>query len=190
MLQIDGDEVLANPARLVESVDRADASGRSAVEFPARWLYAQVEGNRYLERCRRFWGVSAGFPGPVAVRAGTALRLARQCDVPLWRVDFRHRNTDPAHGADARVDEAVPADDAIWHFSWIRSEEEMRAKAATSGHAGEFDWIAEIDRWVWRRRHPLVTTVATPLRPHPAVVGAPTWLRTTRVPDHVSAATP
>ena len=185
VLQIDTDEVVSSPSRLVESICRADAHGLSAVEFPARWLYGHVGGRRYLERCRRLWGVSAGFPGPVAVRAGTRLRLARQCDEPAWRVDFRAHNTDPAHPWHARVDESIDPSEGIWHFSWVRSEEEMRAKASTSGHASEFDWNTEIDRWLWRCRHPRLTTLGTPFRRPPSVVGAPTWLRTASLPQHL-----
>jgi hypothetical protein len=187
VLQIDSDEVVANPARLVASVDRAEVHGASAVEFPARWLYGHVGGQRYLERCRRFWGVSAGFPGPIAVRAGTELRIARQCDAPLWRVDFRPHNTDPAHPRTARVDEVIDPSDGIWHFSWVRSEDEMRAKGASSGHAREVDWMTEIDRWLWRCRHPYLTTALTPVRGQPAVVGAPTWLRVAEVPESLTA---
>ncbi len=187
VLQIDSDEVVANPDRLLESVVHADTSGRCALEYPARWLYGHVGGERYLERCRRGWGVSAGYPGAVAVRAGTVLSLARQCDVPTWRVDFRGRNTDPAHPPDAPVDEQVAPDDAIWHFSWVRSEAELREKAAISGHADEFDWNAEIDLWLARCRHPRLTSLLTPIRRHPPTVGAPTWLRTTRVPGRLTA---
>jgi hypothetical protein len=187
VVQIDTDEVLGSPARFVESIERAERAGASALDYPARWLYGHVRGRTFLERCRRTWGISAGYPGPVAVRAGTTLRLARQCDVPIWRADFRRRNTDPAHPRDARVDELVSPNDGIWHFSWVRSEAEMRAKATTSGHVDEVDWGREIDRWLERCRHPHLTTLFTPVRRHPAVVGAPTWLRTARVPDSVLA---
>ncbi len=186
VLQVDSDEVVASPSRLVESIGRADARGLSAVEFPARWLYGHVSGRCYLERCRRLWGVSGGFPGPVVVRANTELRFARQCDVPTWRVDFRVHNTDPAHPWHARVDESIDPSEGIWHFSWVRSEAEMRAKASTSGHASEIDWNTEIDRWLWRCRHPRLATLGTPFRRPPSVVGAPTWLRTVRLPEHIA----
>ncbi len=185
VVQIDTDEVLGSPRRFVEAIGRAHAEGRSALDYPARWLYGHVGGQLYLERCRRTWGVSAGYPGPTAVKAGTVLELARQCDVPIWRIDFRRRNTDPAHPRRARVDELVRPDEGIWHFSWVRSEREMRDKAASSGHVDEVNWGKEIDRWLERCRHPRLTTLLTPVRRPPAVVGAPTWLRTARVPDSV-----
>jgi len=124
------------------------------------------------------------------VKAATELRLARQCDVPTWRADFRFRNTDPAHPRDVPVDEIVGPDDGIWHFSWIRSEAEMRAKAVSSGHVNEFDWTREIDRWLVRRRHPRLTTLLTPMRRSPATVGGPTWLRSAEVPERVLAIDP
>jgi hypothetical protein len=186
ILQIDSDEVLGNQRRFVESLLRADRAGMDALDYPARWLYGHVGGDRYLERCRRLWGITAGYPGPVAVRAGTTLTLARQCKVPTWHVDFRGRNTDPAHARDTRVDEQVRPEDAIWHFSWVRSEADMRAKSLTSGHAHEIDWHREIDRWLYRCRHPHLTTLLTPIRRSPDTVGAPTWLRSASVPVAVT----
>ncbi len=187
VVQIDTDEVLGNPARFVDSIARARAAGRSALDYPSRWLYGHVGGRTYLERCRRTWGISAGYPGPVAVRAGTNLTLARQCDVPIWRVDFRPRNTDPFHPRDVPVDETVDPADGIWHFSWVRSEADMRAKSGSSGHVDDLDWGREIDRWLARCRHPHLTTLFTPLRRSPTISGAPTWLRSVRVPSPVLA---
>lgn len=187
VVQIDTDEVLGDPGRFVEAIVRAQSEGRSALDYPARWLYGHVGGQIYLERCRRIWGIAAGYPGPMAVKAGTTLTLARQCNVPTWRVDFKRHNTDPAHPRRVAVDESVRPDEGVWHFSWVRSEEEMRNKAASSGHADEVDWGREIDRWLDRCRHPRLTTLLTPVRRPPAVVGAPTWLRTARVPDSVTA---
>ena len=61
----------------------------------------------------------------------------------------------------------------------------MRDKAASSGHVDEVNWGKEIDRWLERCRHPRLTTLLTPFRRRPPVVGPPTWLRTARVPDWV-----
>ena len=185
VLQIDTDEVLANPARFVEAIGTAHDAGRSALHYPARWIYAQVRDDLYLERCRRLWGIAAGYPGAVAVRTGTELSLARQCKVPTWRVDFRRRNTDPAHDRGTTVNEVVRPEDTVWHFSWVRSEQEMRAKSTTSGHVHDFDWDREIDSWMSRSRHPYRTMLLTPVRRRPDIVGGPTWLRTVRIPDRI-----
>ncbi|MGD0196606.1 MAG: hypothetical protein ABSC56_01685 [Solirubrobacteraceae bacterium] len=186
VLQLDTDEVLGNPERFVASLQRAQDAGRDALLYPARWIYGHLSGDRYLERCRRLWGISATFPGPVAVRAGTQLGLARQCEGSAWRVDFGRHNTDPAYEPDTVIDERVSGSDAIWHFSWDRSEEAMRRKGISSGHAGDFAWNHAIDEWLERRRHPWRTTLGTPLRRRPPVVGGPTWLRVVRLPERVT----
>ncbi|MHA3704358.1 hypothetical protein ACXR2U_19465 [Jatrophihabitans sp. YIM 134969] len=169
VLQIDTDEVLPNVESLLRATDHAAAAGRGAVEYPARWLYASLGGDRYLEGSTRFWRSSAHYPGPLAVRPDVELTLARQTSAPLWRVDLRTRNTDPLHAADAPVDEVVPLADAVLHYTWVRPEEALRRKGRSSGHAHDFDWDAAIDRWAFRTRHPWLTTLGSPVprRPHP-----------------------
>ena len=159
----------------------------AALDYPARWIYGHVHDRMFLERCRRNWGISAGYPGPVAVRSGTKLTLARQCEQPSWRVDFRPHNTDPAHpgtpgstsGSDPRTGSGTS------HGSARRRR--CGSKPTTSGHVNDFDWTKEIDRWSSRCRHPYLTTLFTPVRRHPATVGGPTWLRTVKVPADLVA---
>ena len=97
VVQLDTDEVLGSspPVRRGHRPRPLRRKVRPRLSGP---LALRARGGQlYLERCRRTWGISAGYPGPTAVKAGTALELARQCDVPIWRIDFRRRNTDPAH---------------------------------------------------------------------------------------------
>ena len=167
VLQLDTDEVVADPATFLAAIAEADRRGFGGVEYPARVLYKQIGRNRFLEQCGRFWGHAAGFPGPVAVRAGARLTLCRQADVPLYRVDLRSHNTDPWHGADAPVHRVIAPSSAIYHFCWVRSEEHMRRKAKWSGHVNDFDWAPKIEKWMWCGRHPYLATLATPLHSRP-----------------------
>ena len=162
VLQLDTDEVLADSAEFASCLAQAQHSNFSAMEYPARWLYQSAGDERYLERCSRLWRAVAGFPGPVAVRPGVQLRNARQCDAPLFRVDFRKRNTDPCHHADAPVHRVVHPACGIIHYSWIRSEEELVSKTSAWGHSQE-NWDAEIRYWRWAGRHPRMAIMATPL---------------------------
>lgn len=182
VLQLDTDEVLGSPRRLLQSLIRAHGAGCSALDYPARWLYCQVRGRWYLERSGRLWQPSASYPGPVAVKPGTLLRHARQCDGRSWHVDFRRRNTDPMRSVSTRIDEVVDPRSGIWHFSWVRSEEALRAKGKSSGHADAFDWSKATDELLRRRKHPVPTVLGTPLRRRPSDVGAPTWLRLSVAP--------
>ena len=161
VLQLDTDEVLADPVHFVDCLKEAQRRGFAAMEYPARWLYRALGEDLYLERCSRFWRTAGGFPGPVAVRPGTRLRNARQCDVPLFRVDFRSANTDPWHCKNAPVHRVVNPQQGIVHYSWIREETELLRKTSAWGHSKE-NWSPEIRHWLWAGRHPLLASLATP----------------------------
>jgi hypothetical protein len=175
---LDSDEVIPDPARFRQAVERAASVEALGLEYPSRWLYAQVSGGRYLEQCGRWWRAAAGYPGPLAVAAGTKLRIARQVDGKLYRVDFRARNTDPWHPPHAPVDEVVPARAGVLHYSWVRTDEEMAEKAQISGHRDDLDWDAQLRTWRRRREHPLLAAACTPLRRREEHG----WLRLVRLP--------
>jgi len=168
VLQLDTDEVMPNPARFFASLERAEATGASGLEYPSRWLHSRVGPGRYLEGCTRFWRSTASFPGPLAARAGTQLRHGRQLEGPLHRVDIRPWNTDAYHQWDAPVHEVVRAADAVVHYSWVRRDEAMRRKVRWSGHSEGF--LARDEYALWRRRadHPRATALLAPLRSHDA----------------------
>ncbi|MGR0318707.1 hypothetical protein [Agromyces sp. ZXT2-3] len=164
VLQLDTDEVLPEPGTLLAQLAVADETGAGAIDFPLRNLYAMTGDGRFLEQCGRFWTTQAAYPGPVAVRAGTALTVARQAGgVPHHRVDVSPRNSDPAHPRSTPVHAVIPAEQAILHLSWVRTEEQMREKRDVSGYSKNRDWDHDLARWRWRTRHPWLTAAAAPL---------------------------
>ena len=170
ILQLDTDEVVAAPAVFFGAVAKAERYGAQALDFPSRWLYARAPRARggpprFLEASSRWWGPAAGFPGPLAVRAGTRLTLARQAaDAVHFRIDFRSRSTDPWRSRSAVVHDVVALDHGVIHYSWVRSPEYMLKKFASYGHAAERT-PAEYDTWVHRGQHPWSTVLTAPLRP-------------------------
>ncbi|MBM7502747.1 hypothetical protein ACFPER_04645 [Agromyces aurantiacus] len=163
VLQFDTDEVLPSPAALRREVAAADTAGAQALDFPLRNIYTATTDGRFLEQCGRFWGSQASYPGPVAVRAGTRLTVARQAGgVPHRRLDVARRNTDPAHPRNTPVHAVVPLDEAVLHLSWVRTEAQMLEKRQVSGYAHTRDWDRDLERWRWRSRHPLRTAAAAP----------------------------
>ena len=180
VIQLDGDEIVPDLLAFVEMIQRADAAGAGGLDYPSRWIYACVHGNRFLEGCSRRWGPAASYPGPLAVRSGLKLSNARQCDSELFRVDFRARNTDPWRHRDHQVDATLPVECGVLHFSWVRTLEEMHAKAEMSAHRNAVDWADEIRRWQRRQLHPWVTAALTPLRRRGDL--HPQWLRVARLP--------
>lgn len=162
VVQLDTDEVMADPSEFVRCVVEAHRQGFVGLEYPSRVLYQHVRGNVYLEQCRRTWTVAAQYPGSMAVRADATLRLARQVDGDPFRVDFRSTSTDLAHPADAPVHRVIRQRQGIMHFSMVRSEAAMRAKARSNGHAGDFDWDPVIARWLDVGAHPVRAVLTTP----------------------------
>jgi len=178
VLQLDTDEVMLDPGIFFDMLARADEAGAGGLDFPARWLYTRAAAGRYLEASRRFWQVAASYPGPLAVRAGTRLRHARQADAELYRVDFRSRNTDPWRARDAPVHATISEQQAVLHFSWVRDSAVIRRKFSWSGHTKAMRPPRVYRRWEWRTRHPLVTGLMTPLRPQNAG-----WYKVVEIPE-------
>lgn len=154
VLQIDSDEIALSPARLREMIGAADRSGADALDFPSRHVYQRTRSGRLVERSTYTGRPRASYPGPLAVRAGSRLVHCRQAEGEHFRVDLSPRNTDPARGRHARVDEVIAAQDAVLHLSWVRSDAQMRAKSRISGHAEGPDWDAQLSRWRSTARHP------------------------------------
>ena len=164
VIQLDTDEVLMDPDEFSRSLCEAERRAASAMEYPSRWIYNRVGARRFLERSTRWWRVSASYPGPVAIRAGSTLRHCRQSDAPLYRVDFRPHSTDMAHPRDALVHRVVPVSSGILHYSWVRDDEFMRRKAGWSGHSDTYSDPEALRQWRFRGRHPLRAAACSPLR--------------------------
>ncbi|GAA5212179.1 hypothetical protein GCM10025774_35810 [Microbacterium kyungheense] len=162
VLQLDTDEVMPRTDVFLGVLDRADASGAWAMDYPARWLYTRVQPGRFLEASTRLWRLACSFPGPLAVRAGTVLELARQTGSPLYRADVRPWNTDPAGPPETIVHEVVPADAAVLHYSWVRSAEDIARKVGWSGHSDEWRKSGKYGLWLHATRRPKSTVLKTP----------------------------
>lgn len=178
VVQLDTDEVMLRPATFFDCLRRGAERGARGLDFPARWLYSRVAPGRYLEQTDRMWRHASSYPGPLAVAAGTTLRLARQADVPLHRVDVRSRNTDPWHPDTAEVHEVIPVDEAVAHFSWVRHPDVLRRKFAWSGHSAEWSAPGIHAAWERRSRHPWLTVATTPLRRRSRA-----WYRLSSIPE-------
>lgn len=176
VVQLDTDEVMLSPNTFFEALDRADRLGNSGLDYPSRWLYSRVAPGRYLEATRRSGAIAASFPGPLAVRAGTRLRLARQADVPRYLVDFAPEHTDPWGETERPVHQVIAPDEAVLHFSWVRTHEVIQRKFGWSGHTEDMRAPAVYRRWAWRTEHPYLTAATSPLRPK-------SWYRVSQIEE-------
>jgi hypothetical protein len=165
VIQLDTDEVVANLGLFRESLMEADAGEYDALAYPARWLYQRISADFFLEGSSRLWRRLASYPGPVAVRAGVGLRHGRQGGTKLYAVGFSHEDLPLYFLPPAPVRKVISFNDAILHFGWIRSDDEMAAKLTSWGHAHDRDWSGPLRRWRRAARHPLLTAALTPLQP-------------------------
>ena len=163
VLQLDTDEAMADPEEFLSCLREADEKGFGALNYPSRWLYKRLSYRHYLENCSRFWQIVASYPGSLAIKSSTQVNLARQTKEPTFHVDFKPKSTDPARSEDTVVHRVIRADQAIMHYSMVRSEKALRQKTETWSHATDRNWNPEIEKWLWSGRHPLLATLITPL---------------------------
>jgi hypothetical protein len=158
VLSLDTDEVLPDAEtfrrRLCEGVRREFG----AVEWPMRSFFRRTEAGVFLEVCSPLRRQVSEYPGCVAVRPGTALAVSRFADAPRWRFDIRRRGYDRVERRPYEVHDRIGPREAILHFSWARTEDDLVNKLSSWSHRDDFDGLRYLDR-VWRpspRRWPLM----------------------------------
>jgi hypothetical protein len=184
VLQIDTDEILPNPKRLLEVLDEAAQRKLDAVEWPMRVFFQQLKDGRFLEVCAADRLERFEYPGPIAVRPGAKLIDARRATGDFLRptVVSDERSLQicrPPENGEHRVP-ICESRDAILHFSWARSQADVRNKVASWGHnEGLKSWLfyhvywktAPLT-WRWMRDfHPFARGLWPALKPWEPAVG-------------------
>jgi hypothetical protein len=185
VVQLDTDEVLADPAVFNESLEEASRRGRQALNFPAIWLYSHAGARWYLELGFRGWRRAAGYPGPLAIAAGAVLSQARRiagAPSDYYHVDLSSKATSFAFPNNIRVDRVIRPHQAAYHFSWVRSEAWLRRKLATWSHSTDKNWSCEFTRWTRAMNHPMLASLLSQFERGPSKRP----LRFTRIPTTVA----
>ena len=169
VLQLDTDEVLPRFEALEDYIAIAQQEDLPAVEWPMRVLYRALGGGRYLQVMDDETHVHFEYPGPIVVRAGTALHHARRTRGEFLRpvVVGHDRSMQVVRGEEEGETRrsGVDVNDAIWHNSWARPVRQTARKIASWGHSsGLRSWAYFGSRWLpaaatWRNRddwHPFV----------------------------------
>jgi hypothetical protein len=151
VLQLDTDELLPNPAALLDALREADAQDIPALEWPMRVLFYQLRDGRYLEVCSPVKTDHFEYPAPVAVRAGTRLAHARRTHGLFLRPavagdDCSLQIRRPLEERERRM-VLERASDAILHNSWARSPANIKSKISSWGHNGWRSWLFYYTRW-------------------------------------------
>ena len=167
VIQLDTDEVMNDLSVFSSCLQQADELDFSGLDFPARWLYQSIGKDWYLEWCTRFWGLFAGYPGCMAVKSGSVLKHARQCDTTIYKVDFVSGTATNSNNKQTAVHRIIRPNQSIFHYSWVRSEQEMKEKLQSFSHAKDCDWEPQVQRWIWSKKHPYIATAASVLQRGP-----------------------
>ena len=137
IMQTDNDEVLPDPERLLDALAYAEAQGLDAVEWPMRLLFRRTH-NAVFQIATTGEQPSYEYPGPIAVRPGTALVSARRTHGAFLRpvVDGDDGSLQVARPALEGEDRSftIPPGAAIIHNSWARSPRQAWAKVTGWGH--------------------------------------------------------
>jgi hypothetical protein len=138
-----------------------------------RVMFKQLDATRFLEVATRFRRPFAEYPGPIACRPNVRLTLARRTDARLWVVGMRDGLWDRLSRRQPEANDYIGSRDAVLHFSWARSEDEIRRKLRSWSHSHDFDtdayltnvWLGSETRWrSYRDLHPIWPKVWPALR--------------------------
>lgn len=169
VIQIDNDEILPDPHRLVEFIQRAQAVDAEAVWWPMRVLFRRTSRYRYLSVVDRSGEHQFEYPGPVAIRPSAVLMDGRRPSEGMPSLRPRVSST-PRVDSDAPTvldeqDLTITAAEAIIHNSWGRDARSVWRKIGSSGHrlGGAKGWLYFFLVWLpapltwrWLRSfHPL-----------------------------------
>lgn len=183
VIQLDGDELLPDPAPLLAAMTAADHLGLDAIEWPMRVLFRRRRNGSYLEVTDAAGRAHFEYPGPVAVRPRVTLTEARRAEGGFLRMavhddDTSWQLTAPAAPGEVRRPDLL-ASQAVVHNSWARDPRAVRRKLASWGHHGgrrtrvyfALCWLPSTVTWrLLRDFHPLFRPLWPRLAPCAAEV--------------------
>ncbi|MBV8279030.1 MAG: hypothetical protein JO170_27730 [Verrucomicrobia bacterium] len=156
VLMVDADEVLPDARKFQQRLSKQVPYAYGSVEWPMRPLFQRLPDGSFLEVCSLSGRQYSEYPGPIAIRPGVELTEARRNQALQWRFGLRPglkaRIKNPLKrliGRQPTVHVRVCEDEAIWHFTWIRTEEQLRRKLSSWSHSLDFDTETYLDN-VWR----------------------------------------
>lgn len=166
ILELDTDEIIPNPENFIKAL-ATTPKDKTVVEWPMRVFFQRTRSGRFLEVTTFFRQQLSEYPGPVATRPGVRLEMARSANAaPHWRFGIHGEDYDAAMQRRFNPDAIVAKRDAILHFSWVRSEEDILRKVQGWSHSHEFDATMYVQK-IWKaapQKWPFMYNVH-PLRP-------------------------
>jgi hypothetical protein len=173
VVELDTDEVMPD-ARYFSTRLSEIPREYHACFWPMRVMFKQVSPTRFLEVSTRFRTLCWEYPGPVACRPGVRLTHARRTSSPAWTFGVSYSLWTLLNRTSVPANARIAAEKAVVHFSWARSDEEIRRKVSGWSHSRDFDaeayvrdvWGRAETRWrSYRNFHPVQPDTWPALRP-------------------------
>ena len=180
VLMLDTDEVLPDAEKFIQRLKAQVPPVYKSVEWPLRALFQRLPDGFFLEVCDASGHQHSEYAA-IAVRPGVKLIEARRNTALQWRFDLPQSlkasikdQLKRLGGQQSRVHAHISEGEAIWHFTWIRTEDELRRKLSSWGHSLDFDtekYLSDVWRPApqnWRRLenfHPIYPSTWPKLRP-------------------------
>jgi hypothetical protein len=158
VFQMDTDEIVSDPSMLYSILLSVDKSEYQQLQYPSRWIYAKVNENLYLELSNRRYQVVATYLGSGAVRANASLFRCRSIerDEDICYITLNNFNSKYS----------IKPESAIFHFSWMRENEDLNLKFQAWSHSKDRDWTPDIKKRYWCVNHPYLATLISPFIMH------------------------
>jgi hypothetical protein len=135
-------------------LDYASSNNFDSLYFPSIYVYQLISRNMGLESCRRWGKRIPGYPGPLCVRAGSDLYLARRSRGNPYHVACR-RSFNTVIEPHATVSgNTVNQSDCVVHITKGRTPKYMAQKFKTWSHAKDRDYSLDMKYWEMVRTYP------------------------------------
>lgn len=175
IINLDSDEVIPKPESFFNHLSKQVDKDVKSINWPFRVIFQHLNGSVYLEVCdidRK--SPTVEFPGSIAVRKDVIFDYGR---TSLQKQKIFHVTDRPwikrlIRWRSPRT--IIPMDEAILHFSWVRSVDQMWEKVRSWGHREDFDtenyvkniWQNSVGNWEHMQNfHPLNPNWWPALRP-------------------------
>ncbi len=163
VLQLDTDEILPDFSLLTDLIHDAVAHNCESVWFPQRWMFQYPFTYYGLEWANRGGKRISVYAGPIAIRAGTEVILARRPSGIGLHVNRFDCLVAP-HSDNYVVSPRQFLDNqCLLHMSHVRSYSHWRGKLASWSHSQDFDYTASIKFWRFSYKYPIVACLVSHL---------------------------
>jgi hypothetical protein len=148
IVQVDTDEIVPDFQLVLNLINEAELQECESIWFPQRWLYMYPYKYVGIEWCKRGGRRNSVYAGPIVIRSGTNVVLARRTAGKGLHVNRRESNVSP-HADNFAVSHRQIEDDlCLLHMSQVRSYTAWMDKIRSWSHSRDVDYRSSRVFWL------------------------------------------